>query len=83
MRRGEITRRDAAELAWRAETRMRGNEHPPDVDAVLALAARSNCTAYNLEFVSVAERLGVLLVTGDRTILRAFPHRARPLAAYA
>jgi predicted nucleic acid-binding protein len=42
-------------------------------DRVLDLAAASGCTAYDCEFVSVAERLQVPLVTNDRQVLSAFP----------
>ena len=42
-------------------------------DHVLDLAAASGCTAYDCEFVSVAERLQVPLVTSDKKVLLAFP----------
>ena len=40
---------------------------------VLKLADLSGCTAYDCEFVSVAERLQVPLVTNDKQVLAAFP----------
>lgn len=38
-----------------------------------AARADSNCSAYDCEFVSVAMRLGVKLLTADKKVLMAFP----------
>ncbi len=43
----------------------------------LELAAASGCTAYDCEYVAVAEALDVPLYTFDRALLRAFPGNAR------
>jgi predicted nucleic acid-binding protein len=45
----------------------------PDSDHVLALAANSSCTAYDCEFVALAEQLGIPLVTADKQLINAFP----------
>ena len=44
-----------------------------DGSRVMELAFRSNCTAYDCEFVSLAEQLSVPLVTSDKKLLAAFP----------
>jgi predicted nucleic acid-binding protein len=44
---------------------------------VLRLALGSGCTAYDCEFVALADRLGARLVTWDRQVLAAFPDLAR------
>ena len=50
---------------------------------VLQLATDSGCTAYDCEFVALAQDLRVPLVTTDGKILRAFPTVAVSLEAFA
>ncbi len=49
---------------------------------IVQLIQSSPCTAYDLEFVALAEQLNVPLVTNDRQILAAFPSRAVTPAAF-
>ena len=48
------------------------NEHEPDDRLVLQLAAGSGCSAYDCEFIAVAQTLTVPLITWDKQILRSF-----------
>jgi len=43
---------------------------------VLRLASESDCTAYDCEYVALAQHLGVWLVTYDDEVLEAFPNTA-------
>lgn len=52
-------------------------------ERVLALVAQSACTAYDCEYVALAEELDVPLVTADRQVQRAFPDRACSLKEFA
>jgi predicted nucleic acid-binding protein len=52
---------------------LNGREHDVESNRVLKLADLSGCTAYDCEFVHVAEKLRLPLVTSDRQILRSFP----------
>jgi predicted nucleic acid-binding protein len=54
----------------------------PSTERVLALVRSSKCSAYDLEFVALAEELGISLVTNDREVLAAFPGRAVSPAAF-
>jgi len=56
-----------------AERWLTGHEYSVVSRQVLALASRSGCSAYDCEFVALAQDLEVPLVTNDRQVLKAFP----------
>jgi predicted nucleic acid-binding protein len=76
IRRNTVTIDTAFEIVRRAESSLEHNEFVVSSDAILQLVARSNCTAYDCEFVALAQAEGVQLVTADRQILRKFPEVA-------
>jgi predicted nucleic acid-binding protein len=51
----------------------------PSMEECLRLAARGRVSAWDAEFVFVAEAAGLPLVTADRRLARAFPGRVVPL----
>ena len=67
---------DVLTIVAEAEQWMTGREYTVVSQEVLQLAKGSGCYAYDCEFVSLAKDLGVVLVTADRQILRAFPQVA-------
>jgi predicted nucleic acid-binding protein len=62
---------------------MQHREYAVTSESVLSLAASSNCSAYDCEFVALAMDLNVPLVTTDRQILSAFADIAIPLDDFA
>ena len=52
---------------------MRGQEYAVTSLSVLRLAAGSGCSAYDCEFVALAQDLNIPPVTVDRQVLGAFP----------
>jgi len=64
---------DALRLANHAERRMAAGEYHVLSEAVLRLAIDSGCSAYDCEFVALAQDLGTRLVTSDAELLKAFP----------
>lgn len=76
VRSGALELGDALAVAAAAERRMLGREYSVVSHRVLALAHRSGCSAYDCEYVSLAQDLGTRLVTTDREVLAAFPTTA-------
>ena len=81
MRRGSLTLGQATALQAEAEGMLRGSEYEVDSADVLALVRNSNCSAYDCEFVALATKFGVQLVTMDAKLRRAFPQRCVALPA--
>lgn len=73
LRQGTLSLVDAQSICREAETLLQGREYDVSSADVLALAASSGCSAYDCEFVALARRLGVALVTSDKKLLKAFP----------
>ena len=51
----------------------------PSTEEVLRMAARGRVSAWDAEFVFVAEAVGLPLVSADRRLARAFPGSVVPL----
>ena len=83
MRRKDLTFEQARRLQSEAENLLAGGEHDVDSQRVLELARDSDCSAYDCEFVALAQQIGVKLVTMDAKILKTFPKHAVALAAPA
>jgi predicted nucleic acid-binding protein len=80
IRRSTLTFEQARDIQAEAENLLSGAEHDVDSQRVLELVRDSDCSAYDCEFVALAMKLGVALVTMDAKLLRAFPDRALPLS---
>ena len=80
IRRETLTLEQASNLQAEAEALMNGQEFEIESRAVLELVNKSDCSAYDCEFIALAERLDTKLITMDKKLLRAFPKRAFALA---
>jgi predicted nucleic acid-binding protein len=78
LRRRTISSQAALAAIEGAERQMDANERMVDSRAVLRLAMASRCSAYDCEYVALAEDMGVPLVTNDVQILKDFPLIATP-----
>jgi predicted nucleic acid-binding protein len=83
LRKRELSLQQAVALQGAAEELVVGREHVVVSSEVLALADESGRSAYDCEFVAVARRLNVKLVTSDRPLLTSFPDDTVALAAFA
>jgi predicted nucleic acid-binding protein len=79
LRRGDLSLETALQIADGAEGQMRGREFTVPSAQVLARVDESECSAYDCEFVVLADELGVSLITSDDKILKSFPAITRPL----
>jgi predicted nucleic acid-binding protein len=73
LRKSLITLEEAVRIQDEAEAFLQNSEYEVDVRDVLALADQSPCSAYDCEFVALAQSFGVKLITLDRKVLGAFP----------
>ena len=81
-RRQMLSLERAIAVAAVAEKLMYQREFPVKSASVLDLSARSGCSAYDCEFVALAQTWGVELVTSDEMILDRFPSTAVSLEAF-
>lgn len=79
LRRKTLSFEQVCAIQTEAESLMDGFEFPVDSQEVMALVNRSDCSAYDCEFVALAQRLQTSLITMDKKILKAFAQHAQPL----
>ena len=79
IRAGRIALKVAQSIQTEAERLLQGREFTVDSAEVLHLAAESGCSAYDCEFVVLADYFDVSLYSADRRLVKRFPYRARLL----
>ncbi|MFC2129833.1 type II toxin-antitoxin system VapC family toxin [Bacteroidota bacterium] len=73
IRKGYLSPKDAYSILKEAEYFMESNEYEANSSDILELVNNSNCSAYDCEFVALAQRLDLKLYTSDKQILKNFP----------
>ena len=66
-------------IIQQAEQLLCENEYEVPSAHIMQLVNSSKCSAYDCEFVALAQHLDVPLITADKTILREFPGIAKPI----
>ena len=79
LRRGQIQERDALAICEEAESVLGSRVASVPSSPVLETAIQGKMSAYDAEFVVLARRLGVPLITADQAILDGAPDVAVPL----
>ena len=82
VRKGIITLRDAIQFFETAVSLLQENEYEINSSQVLKLSIETGCSAYDCEFVNLAQDLGVPLVTMDKKILQNFQGTAVSIREY-
>jgi len=75
MREEHLTVDEAVTINARAESLLYDSEYDVPGASVLRLSSQSRCSAYDCEYVALAEHLNVKLVSADAKLCRAFPTR--------
>jgi predicted nucleic acid-binding protein len=83
LRDGTYDAGQVARIMTAAETALAGGEHVVQSANVFDVIGVSRLSAYDAEFVALAEALSVPLVTADKAVLKAFPGRAVTMEAFA
>jgi len=78
-----ITLENAQRIMNSALELMRGRGYEASSYEVLKLASESGCSAYDCEFIAIANHLKVPLVTVDRQLLSEFPAVAVSLKSFS
>jgi predicted nucleic acid-binding protein len=71
---GSLDDSQARQIMAAAEAALAGREHYVPSDRVFAVTEASRLSAYDAEFVALADVLGAPLVTEDKSVLAAFAH---------
>ena len=83
IRQGHLTFSLAQQMMQEAESLMLGGEYMVPSSLVFSLVEQSKCSAYDCEFVALAQDMDVPFVTSDARILEAFPSTAVSLETFA
>lgn len=76
LRKGILSFESILSILDEAEALMKDNEYEVSSLAVLDLLSQSTCSAYDCEFIALAQDLKVPLITTDRNVLQQFPNTA-------
>lgn len=80
-RQGGATVAEAQEI-WRRTVQLMGpSELPVDMARALALACEHNISAYDAQYIALAQQLQTVCITEDRRLLRMFPDFTRTMQA--
>jgi predicted nucleic acid-binding protein len=69
-------------IIQQAEKLLDDNEYKVSSAHIVQLINSSSCSAYDCEFVALAQYLDIPLITADKKILREFPKVAKSLDTY-
>jgi predicted nucleic acid-binding protein len=82
LRKNILTLSETLLITQQAEALLAGNEYQVASTHVMKLLCISNCSAYDCEFVALAQYLNAKLVTADKRILKEFPDIAKSVNSY-
>lgn len=72
----------ALQIIEKSEKQFKGREYFVNSAEVLKLTSKSDCSAYDCEFIALASDLNIKLVTSDKKLLKNFPTIAISLFSF-
>jgi predicted nucleic acid-binding protein len=82
VRRGQYSLIQAIDIQTKVEEQMKGKEFMVESSSVLSLVGQSNCSAYDCEYVALANQMNIKLISYDKQIIGQFPSVAMTAEAY-
>lgn len=83
LRRNVLSEAEANAAYLNAQKDLGANEYSVPTERVLKQVLHSDCSAYDCEYVVLAQDLGVPFVTTDKQVLKTFPKAAVSLETFA
>lgn len=72
----------AQEIMIDAMLTLENHQVTPSTEKIFELISKSDCTAYDCEFLALAQQLDILLVTADKQLLKRFPNSTMSLEEF-
>jgi predicted nucleic acid-binding protein len=82
LRKNILSLSDATEMILSSQSMLQTREYEVSSVLVMQLVQQSNCSAYDCEFVALAQELKLPLVTADKKILTTFPNITKSLNSF-
>jgi predicted nucleic acid-binding protein len=82
LRKNYLSMAEAKTIMAQAEALMKNKEFELDSASILKMIENSTLSAYDCEYVVLAKKLGINLITNDKKILKSFPDLAVSLESY-
>ena len=82
LRKNYLSLADAQTIMFQAEDLMRTKEYELDSESILSLVSTCSLSEYDCEYVVLAEKLSINLVTNDKKVVKSFPNIAISLTSY-
>jgi len=82
LRKNYLSLADAQTIMFQAEDLMRTKEYELDSESILSLVSTCSLSEYDCEYVVLAEKLAINLVTNDTKVVKSFPNIAISLTSY-
>lgn len=82
LRKNYLSMAEAKTIMAQGEALMKNKEFELDSASILEMIENSTLSAYDCEYVVLAKKLGINLITNDKKILESFPDLAVSLESY-